>query len=109
MLTALREIIRDRWWRRNAERWSNLIEKIDRGRDHVDFWEHINRMLGRKTRESAMTIKDENERELKSKEEVVLAFRRKLERTFKINEEENDEFNPVTEREVEKWLGGREN
>ena len=44
-----------------------------------------------------MILKDEDGREPKSKEEVVLAFRRKLERTFKISEMENDEFNPETE------------
>ena len=32
------------------------------------------------------------------------AFRRRLERTFKISEEENEDFCPVKEREVGRWM-----
>ena len=57
-------------------------------RDHKDFWTQMNRMIGRRTTETVMTIKDENGRELKSKEGVVQAFRKRMEKTLKISQEE---------------------
>ena len=44
-LKALREIIRERWSRRNAEMWSKLVEKIDLERDKKEFWRGVIRML----------------------------------------------------------------
>ena len=57
-LTALREIIRERWWRENAERWSCLIDKVNLERDHKDLWTQVNRMLGRRTKETVLKLKE---------------------------------------------------
>ena len=53
-------------------------------------------------------MKNENGRELRTEEEVSRAFSGRLEKTFRIGEE-NEDFNPVTEGEVETWLRRREN
>ena len=61
-------------------------------------------MLGRKGKMWAEKLKNENGRELKTKEEIETAFRLRLERIFNIREEENEEFCEETEREVERWI-----
>ena len=66
-------------------------------------------MIGRGNNERALTRKDENWREMKTKEEVVQAFRRRMERTFKISDEKITDFNSDTKREVEEWLRQRRN
>ena len=65
-------------------------------------------MLGRSTSEKVLTFKDENRKDLKSKEEVVHAFRGKMGRTFKISWEENDNFYHDTGGEVEEWKRRKE-
>ena len=74
-LTELREFIRERWRRKNVERWRNLVDKIDVGRNYQDFWKQVNRMLGRGNSERAVTFKDENGREMETNVEVVRAFK----------------------------------
>ena len=64
-LAALRKIIRERWWRKNAEKWSHLIDKVNLERHHKDFWNQVNGMPGRRTKENALTLKEENGREIK--------------------------------------------
>ena len=36
-LTVLRELIRERWWRWNAEKYKNIIEKVDLDRHSREF------------------------------------------------------------------------
>ena len=89
--------------------WRELMEKLDKEKDPKKYWKDIGRTLGRKKKPQVENIKNENEIELKTKEEIVNAFKNRLERTFKIGEEENQEFCEETEREVEEWiLGSRE-
>ena len=57
-------------------------------------------MMGRSGTEDIISLKDEQGRILETREEVASAFRRKMEKTFQIDEEENDEFDHITEREV---------
>ena len=73
-----------------------MVDKIDTRRNKRDFWKQVNRMLGRGTPEKVRTLKNENGRDLNSKEEVVLAFRGRMERTFK---EENEDFDHDSGRE----------
>ena len=51
-------------------------------------------------------VKNENRVEMRTSEEIVTAFRRRLMKTFSINEEDNGLFCKRTEREVEEWIGG---
>ena len=48
--------------------------------------------------------RDENGDDLNSGEEIERAFRKRLERTFRISEEENLEFDEGNERLVEEWI-----
>ena len=60
-------------------------------------------MLGRRRGKWVETLKNENGRELKTREEMEVAFRTRLEKIFKISEEENEDFDEEIEREVEEW------
>ena len=60
-------------------------------------------MLGRGIKHTVVTWKDQNGRELENGEEVVQAFYRRKKKTFKISEEENQDFCPITEGEVKEW------
>ena len=64
-------------------------------KDPGEFWKQVNNMLSRSNKEN------ENGRELRTEEEVARAFRGRLEKTFRISEEENEDFSPVTEEKVE--------
>ena len=65
--------------------------------------------MGRKRKEETEFIKNENGDILRTPEEMKRAFRRTLERTFYISEEENENFCEETEREVEEWVRNNEN
>ena len=93
----------------NAEKWKNLVDKVDLEKDPGGFWKQVNRMLGRNSMEGGLTLKNQNGRELKTDGEVERAFRGEMERIFRIGEDEYEEFNPDTEGVVETWLGRREN
>ena len=56
--------------------------------------------------EGAKDTKNENGVEIRTTEEIVTAFRKRLMKTFNINEEYNELFCERTEREVEEWIGG---
>ena len=56
--------------------------------------------MRKREEEDVISLKDEQGRILETREEVARAFRRRMERTFRIDEEENEEFDPTTEREV---------
>ena len=64
-------------------------------------------MLGRRRKIRTEIMKNENGVELKTREEVERAFRRCLEGTFRITEEENEEFCEENERVVEEWITQR--
>ena len=78
-------------------------------KDPKEFWKDTGKMLGtaKKKTEGAKFIKNENGVEIRTSEEIVTAFRRRLMKTFSINEEDNGLFCKRTEREVEdvktKW------
>ena len=59
-----------------------------------------------KKTEGANIIKNENGAVMRTTEEIVTAFWRRLMKTFNINEEDNELFYERTEREVEEWIGG---
>ena len=61
-------------------------------------------MKGTKRQEAHTIIKDENGRRLEANEEVVEVFKNRLQRTFKIIEEESERFDEGKEREVEEWM-----
>ena len=103
-LTELTELIRERWRMVDAEKWRNLVDKVDMERDPKSFWKEVNRMFGRSRGEESLNLRDEHGRELETGEEVAEAFRRRLEKTFRISEENNEDFDPTTEREVQAWL-----
>ena len=79
--------------------WTNMVEKIDLEKDPKEFWESIRRMIGRKKEEETEVIKNENGEILRTTEELERAFRRRLEKSFYISEEENEQFCEETERE----------
>ena len=79
------------------------MERIDLKREKGDFWRESNKMLGRNTKPAVVTWRDENGRNLETEEEVVQAFYRRMKRTFRISEEDNNCFCPIKEREVENW------
>ena len=59
--------------------------------------------MRRKKRNWVEMLKNENEMQLRTKEEMEEAFRRRMIRTFIIGEVENAKFCRVTDREVEEW------
>ena len=93
----------------NIEKWRNTVEKIDLERDKGDFWRKSNRMLRRNTKPTVVTWRDENGRYLETEEKMVQAFYRRMKRTFRISEEDNQNFRPINEREVENWKTERRN
>ena len=54
----------------NIDKWKSMVDKVDMEKISGDFWMQVNRMLERNTYEHALTLIDENGRELISKEEV---------------------------------------
>ena len=98
----MRERIRERWKEKRNEMWNKLVLKTDAERNPKNFWRQIGRMLGRRGK-WVESLKNENGRELKTGEEIEAAFRARLERTFKISEEENEDFDEETEKEVKEW------
>ena len=76
-----------------------MVDKIDTGRNNRDFWKQVKLMFGRNTSEKVRTLKDENRRDLNSKEVVARAFRGRMKRRFKISKEENEDFDQNRERE----------
>ena len=80
------------------------MDKIDVEKSGGEFWKEVNRMLGRGARTTIGALNDENGKDLKTEKEVVLAFKRRMEKTVRISEEENENFCPINEREVEGWL-----
>ena len=101
-LTALRERIRERCTEKRNQMWRDLVTKVDTKRTPKELWKDIGRMMGRrKTRTEIM--KNENGADLKSGEEIERDFRARLERTFRITQEENEEFCEENDRMVEEW------
>ena len=88
---------------KDGEMWSKLVEKAEMQKDPKEFWKGTGKMLGtaKKKTEGAKFIKNENGVEMRTSEEIVTAFRRRLMKTFSINEEDNELFCKRTEREVE--------
>ena len=84
------------------ERYGGKI--IDKKNSPQEFWKDVGRVLGRKRKMDAERMKNENGVDLNSREEIERAFRRRLERTFRISEEENLEFDGENERVVEDWI-----
>ena len=64
--------------------WSELVRKVDAERDPKMFWKEIGRMLGRRKKERMEVLKNENGDKLRTKGEVEEAFRKRLDRTFRI-------------------------
>ena len=64
-------------------------------------------MLGRKRKTRREIMKNENGVELKSGEVVERAFRARLERIFRISEEENEDFCEENDRMMEEWVRQR--
>ena len=54
----------------NIDKWKSMVDKVDMEKISGDFWMQVNRMPERNTYEHALTLIDENGRELISKEEV---------------------------------------
>ena len=80
------------------------MEKSNAKKDPTKFWNEIKRIKGITGQETHKIIKDENGRKLETNIEVVVAFKNRMQRTFNISEEENENFDKEKEREVEEWL-----
>ena len=72
--------------------------------DSAKFWKEIDRMMGRRRKGWRENLKNEQGEELRTEKEVAEAYGRRLAITFRITEEENENFCEETEREVEEWI-----
>ena len=52
--------------------WRTLIRKIDNVRDLRRFWTEISKITGRRRKVKVETFKNENGKELKTREEVLV-------------------------------------
>ena len=61
--------------------------------------------MGKSRGKQVETYKNENGVELRTREKVEGAFRKRLMRTFSISEEDNEGFCEEMERRVTRWVG----
>lgn len=86
------------------QHWNSMLMEIEAEyRDPAKFWRGIQRLLGG-GKQKIPYILDPNGRKIYSKKEQETEFRRFWANIYQISEEENAEFCPDTERQVEEYL-----
>ena len=86
------------------ENWKKLIQNVEiKYKEPKTFWANIRRLQGGK-QEIVPYIKDERGNKLYKDEEKEQQFRLVWSKIFKITDEENANFCPITEREVNEYL-----
>ena len=87
-----RDDIRDKWMENKNLIWRDMAERIDIERDPKMFRKDKGKMMGRKKEVWVEYVKNETEKELKMKEEIEVAFRKRLETTFYIGKKRIKNF-----------------
>lgn len=88
----------------NDRLWEDLLQNTERQYTNPEvFWRQIKQLMGTDTNNIPYLL-DPNGRKLTKPDQQANEFRRHLERTFQITAEENANFCPETEREVNDFL-----
>ena len=83
--------------------WETLISKTNMEKDPKKFWEEIHRLMGHKKPKIPAVIHDEHNQKLTTTTEIAEAFRHRLYNTFRISDEENQNFSQEKEELVNRW------
>lgn len=91
-------------YRRNKnEEWARLIENINETENSRAFWKQINQLDGNE-KTTTPYVKDIHGNKIYEDDKKEKAFRNIWSQVFKINEEENENFNEEHENTVNEWM-----
>jgi hypothetical protein len=90
--TELRELAIDNW--------NQLIDKLDAETNPKTFWTSIKKLQGNETKTKAQYLLDHNAKKVYDDDKKETLFRNYWQKVFRISEEENAEFDQVTDRIV---------
>lgn len=103
-LIVLRCRLQMEYLRLKKEQWETLITNTDLERNSKDFWTSIKRMIGNNSVSQQKYLKDNNNQEIYDDEGKEKLFREYWSKVFTISPEENAEFDPEKEREVNDYI-----
>jgi hypothetical protein len=99
-LIALRGKIHREFAKLKSEQWNELIRRTDAERNAKDFWMSIQRMMGNNSTAQQKHLKDHNNEDVYEDQEKEKLFRNYWKHVFKISQEENADFDPITDTTV---------
>ena len=103
-LNTLRYQLQDKYRTLYAQNWEEQIEKIDVENNPKTFWTSVKKLLGTGNKVKATYIKDHNNTPIYDNDKKEQIFRHYWENIFRISDEENQNFDPHTDRTVTTYI-----
>ena len=108
VIRELQEELKQESWRLINEAWEGKMAQIDMNyNDQKGFWSRIKRLMGGKT-PSPPYIKNEQGEKVYEIEEKLEEFRKTWKKIFRINPQDNEEFDKDHEEEIEEVIRNSE-
>ena len=98
-LNRCKTLIKEQFKVDEGKIWNELVEKIDKKKGK-DFWTDIKRVLGGKETRGVMYLRDHHNNEVHDDLAKERLFREHWSNIFRISDEENEDFDQETEREI---------
>ena len=95
--------LRQEYEKENNNNWTKLIEKAQKTKDPKEFLKSIKRMTGTDHRETQQAIRNENGIVLEG-EGIIKGFTKKFKNTFRIPEEDSQQFDHKNEIRVQQYM-----
>ena len=101
-------LLRNEYQKEYINLWNNLLEKASSTDDAEIFWKSIKRMMGTKQQDPNNALLNENGIPLEG-DRILEGFARRFERTFKISDAENEDFDRTNEIMVNTHIRNNQN